>query len=178
MEPSDHELVERAIGGQPQAFHLIVERHAPGLFRLACGLVGNRADAEDVVQETFAGAFAALRRFEKRSSVRTWLGQILVRQAAALRRSQRVRQAVPLRVAEFVEAADSGPAEHVGRTMDLAEALDRLSTEHRTVLVLREFAQMSYDEIAEVLAVPRGTVESRLHRARNELRTLLGDYQP
>ena len=178
MEPSDTELIERARGGQTQAFEQIVARHAPGLFRLACGLVGNRADAEDVLQETFAGAFQALRRFEKRSKVRTWLGQILVRQAAALRRSRRVRQTVPLGVAVAAETGAAGPAAHVGRTIDLAAALEQLSVEHRTVMVLREFEQMSYEEMASVLGVPRGTVESRLHRARHELRDLLGDYQP
>ena len=70
------------------------------------------------------------------------------------------------------------PADHVGRQIDLQAALRQLSAEHREVLVLREFDGLAYEEIAQVLGVPRGTVESRLHRARNELREKLKGYQP
>ncbi len=175
----DFALLKKAAEGDGPAFQKLVERHGAGLFRLACGLVNNPSDAEDVVQETFLGAFRALARFEGRSSVRTWLGQILVRQAAALRRSRRTRWMASLERTELETPASTvaGP-EQAGQSQDVMMMLERLSPEHREVLVLREFEQMSYDEIAATIGVPRGTVESRLHRARAQMRELLGDYLP
>lgn len=177
MTESDAVLLKLAAQGDGAAFQKLVDRHAAGLLRLACGLVGNRSDAEDVVQETFLGAFKAAGTFEGRSTVRTWLGQILVRQAAALRRSRRTRQALALEENVLANTGTSRSVQ-VDRREDVMVMLQRLSPEHREVIVLREFEQMSYDEIASALGVPRGTVESRLHRARAELRSLLGDYEP
>jgi RNA polymerase sigma-70 factor, ECF subfamily len=175
---SDAELVEQAARGDAPAFATLMERHAPGLFRLAYALVGNRADAEDVLQEAFLGAYRGLRGFQGRSSVRTWLGQILVHQALALRRARQMRRG-------GVDSGANGPTEpaaepsatgEVDRREDVMQALVRLSPEHREAIVLREFEHMSYEQIAVTLGVPRGTVESRLHRARAELRTLLSAY--
>jgi RNA polymerase sigma-70 factor (ECF subfamily) len=75
---------------------------------------------------------------------------------------------------DSIPAADRGPE----TAMDVQAALGQLSPEHREVLALREFEQMSYEEIAQVLGVPRGTVESRIHRARGEMREKLKDYLP
>ncbi len=77
---------------------------------------------------------------------------------------------------ESIPAAGANTAPDAG--MDVNAAMQRLSPEHRQVLALREFEQMSYEEIAEVLGVPRGTVESRLHRARSEMREKLKAYLP
>jgi RNA polymerase sigma-70 factor (ECF subfamily) len=178
LQETDVVLVERAAQGDAHAFQALVSRHAAGLFRLACSLVGNRTDAEDVLQETFVGAFRSLPRFERRASFRTWLGQILVRQAASLRRSRATRRTMALDAPHAaVEPSVAGGTSEVDYRADLGEALQQLSPEHREVLVLREFEQLSYDDIAAALGVPRGTVESRLHRARGELRALLEDYQ-
>ena len=177
MPETDAVLVEQAARGEARAFATLVQRHGPGLFRLAYGLLGNRADAEDVLQETLLGAYRGLAGFEGRSAVRTWLGQILVRQAAGFRRARETRRGVAAGAyaagAPVAEPAGAGP---VDSREDVMQALDRLSPEHREVIVLREFEHMSYDQIATALALPRGTVESRLHRARAELRTLLGAY--
>ena len=154
------------------AFHEMVERYANEMFRLAVSLVGNATDAEDVLQETFAGAFQAMPDFEGRSSVRTWLSRILVKQAAKWCRRRKVRRTVVL------DASAPGPSQEQGLRMDVLGSLETLTPEHREVIVLREFQSMSYEEIAEVLGVPRGTVESRLFRARQELRDRLGAYLP
>jgi RNA polymerase sigma factor (sigma-70 family) len=148
-------------------FHDLVDRYANEMYRLAVSLVGNAADAEDVVQETFSGAFQALPNFDGRSSVRTWLSRILVNQAAKWRRRRKVRRTVML------DAAAPGPSPEMGLRIDVLGSLETLSPEHREVIALREFQEMSYDEMAEVLGVPRGTVESRLFRARQELRDRL-----
>jgi RNA polymerase sigma-70 factor (ECF subfamily) len=154
------------------AFHELVDRYANEMFRLAVSLVGNAADAEDVVQETFTGAFQAMPDFEGRSSVRTWLSRILVKQAAKWCRRRNVRRTVVL------DATAPGPSPEQGLRIDVLGTLETLSPEHREVIALREFQGMSYEEIAEVLGVPRGTVESRLFRARQELRERLKAYLP
>ena len=170
-EADDIELLRLAGDGDSAAFHALVDRHAQRLYRLAVTLVGNAADAEDVLQETFIGAFRGLRSFEGRASVKTWLTRILVMQAAQWRRDRRRR---------FERLGDSLPASSASAeaALDVPAAIAQLSPEHRQVLVLREFERMSYEEMAEVLDVPRGTVESRLHRARNELREKLKAYLP
>jgi RNA polymerase sigma-70 factor, ECF subfamily len=176
-EADDIELLHRAGSGDSAAFHALVDRHAQRLYRLAVSLIGNAADAEDVLQETFIGAFRGLRSFEARSSVKTWLTRILVTQAAQWRRNQSGR-GKQRRVAEPMNDSIVASAGSPDAAMDVQAALGRLSPEHREVLALREFERMSYEEIAEVLDVPRGTVESRLHRARSEMREKLKDYLP
>jgi RNA polymerase sigma-70 factor (ECF subfamily) len=158
--------------GDEAAFHELVDRYANEMYRLSLSLVGNTADAEDVVQETFSGAFQALPDFDGRSSVRTWLSRILVKQAAKWRRRRKVRRTVVL------DAATPGPSPEQGLRMDVLGTLEMLSPEHREIIALREFQGMSYEEIAQVLGVPRGTVESRLFRARQELRDRLKAYLP
>jgi RNA polymerase sigma-70 factor (ECF subfamily) len=173
----DAELIRRIACGDQAAFRALIDRHARYLYGIAASLT-NPADAEDVVQETFAAVLAA--KFRGESAVRTWLVQILVRQAAMHRRRRR-------RPMASLDAGGAGPggSERPTRSsaiagaeakLDLAAMLQTLSPEHRQVIVLREVEQMSYDEIAAALGVPRGTVESRLHRARAELRERFKGY--
>jgi RNA polymerase sigma-70 factor (ECF subfamily) len=186
------ELVRRSRRGDGGAFHALVDRYAQSMFALAHSLVGNAADAEDVVQETFAGAFRGIERFEERASVKTWLTRILVNQANRLRRDRSTRRMTSLdapasgsgddadggeaMAANDVAASRPSTVAGVDAKMDLAAMLQTLSPDHRQVIVLREMEQLSYDEIAEVLNVPIGTVESRLFRARGELRQRLKAY--
>jgi len=163
------------------------------LFRVAQSLTRNRQDAEDLMQETFVGAFRGLKNFAGRSSVKTWLVQILTRQAAkAWHRSRHHRSARSIDAgtsdydrngrngaASFsgpeIDRAMSSPSQtaQIDRRLDVMATLKTLSEPHREVLVLREIRGLSYEEIAQVLAVPRGTVESRLSRARAEFREKL-----
>ena len=175
-DADDAILVERARQGDHAAFHELVDRHARWLFGLAVSLVGSEADAEDVVQEALSGAFGGLAGFRGGSSVRTWLARILVRQSAAHHR-RRKRVIDLAEVARRAESGEGPPSQAVDARLDVKAAIRRLSPEHREVVVLREMQGLSYDEIAEVLGVPRGTVESRLFRARRELMELLKDYQ-
>ena len=181
MQPSDVELVRRIRGGDESAFRLLVDRHAASLYGLACHALGSAADAEDVLQETFLGAFQRLSAFEGRSSVKTWLVRILLNHASKLRRSKRVRKAASLQensedVSQSAGPTFRSPAAAVESRIDVSAMLDTLSSEHREIVVLRELQQLSYDEIAEVLRIPRGTVESRLFRARQELKKRFGGY--
>jgi len=175
--PDDAELLRRTAHDDSTAYRELVHRHARYLYGIAFSLSGNAADAEDLVQETFAATLKSQYRGE--AAVRTWLVQILVRQAGMLRR----RRKHPA-VAGRIELSDQVPAgtkqsSAVAGTearLDLASMLATLSPEHRQVIVLREVEGLSYEEIATTLGVPRGTVESRLHRARAELRQRFAGY--
>ena len=178
MEITDLELVGKARKGDSSAFHTLLDRHAAYLFSVAVSMVGSIADAEDVVQETLLGAFRGLRGFEGRSSVKTWLTSILIRQTAMRHRSLGRKQAASL---ESVAEVESGPSaaprtEATDTRLDLMAAIRQLSPDHREVIVLRELSGLSYEEMAEALGVPRGTIESRLFRARRELQDRLRDY--
>ena len=172
----DLELVTRIKRGDHDAFRALADRHGKYLFGVARALTGNDADAEDIVQE----ALMALARgsFRGESAVRTWLVRVLVNQSAMLRRTRGRRGGVH---AEFQEslASPSGPADAgsaVDAKLDLNNMLAALSPEHRQVIVLRELQGLSYEEMAHSLGIPRGTVESRLHRAREELRKKFKGY--
>ncbi|MCD6405729.1 MAG: sigma-70 family RNA polymerase sigma factor [Planctomycetes bacterium] len=177
----DLSLLRRAGNGDETAFGELAGRYADRLYGLACSLTGRQDDAEEIVQETFLAAFRQLRTFREEASVGTWLTAILVRQAARARRSRGRRRTVPISEVSggpdddaALEPVSNGSRE--GLRLDVVDVLERLSPQHREVVVLREFEGRSYDEIARALGVPRGTVESRLHRARERLRELLRDY--
>ena len=179
---SDQELLKLSIDGDSRAFHVLVDRHAAELFRLAMSLSRNRAEAEDIVQETLIGAFRGMSKFDGRASVKTWMKRILVRQAArAWHKARPSRQSAsldtlpgdaPIGPTATVESSTT----RVDSKIDVAAVLKTLPADFRQILVLREFEQLSYAEIAELLEVPQGTVESRLHRARAEVRARLGSY--
>jgi RNA polymerase sigma-70 factor (ECF subfamily) len=176
LEPDDRELVGRARQGDHAAFHELVDRYAASMLGLAAYLVGNVTDAEDIVQETFSGAFRGLKAFRGRSSVKTWLTRILIRQVAAHLRGRRRFPGLPRSKSSAGEPLCPSASQSVDARMDVTAAILALSPEHREVVVLRELQGLSYEEIAEVLAVPRGTVESRLFRARRAMQELLKDY--
>lgn len=182
----DHQLIQRIRQGEASAFGDLVDRYGDDLFGLAFSLVGNRADAEDVLQQALLGVFRRIDSFEGRSSLKTWLVRIVVNQASKARRSRRVRRSIPIDPGSgrsdakgegngVVVTTESDTAA-VDSRLDLLSMLEELSPDHREILLLRETQQMSYDEIAAALGVPRGTVESRLFRARQELRRKFADY--
>ena len=179
VREQDRAVIQRIRSGDADAFHELVDRYAGRLYSAAYALVGNSADAEDVVQETLAGAFTSARSFRGEASVKTWLLKILVRQAARNRRSRKRWRFLSLSLssdgstddaATPMEPAVKGSQGEAESRLDVPEMLKVLSFEHREVIMLRELQGMSYEEMAETLGVPRGTVESRLHRARRELK--------
>src|SRR5437870_2758794 len=145
-------------------------------------LTQSRDDAEDVLQEAMIGAFRGVKKFDGRSSVKTWLTSILIRQAAkGWHKNRHQRATLSIHAAARESASHDvrslcvgSSAENADRRMDVMAMLKKLSADHQQVIVMREIQGLSYDEIATALGVPRGTVESRLHRARHELREKLG----
>ncbi len=177
----DQELVQRAQRGERVAFDLLVTKYHRKLFRLALRMVGEPADAEDVVQETFIKAYRALTQFRGDSAFFTWLYRIAVN---AARNSLEARG----RRLPEIYASNSGndetfEAESYLNDIDTPEslflskeiaqtvnaAMDALPQELRTALSLREIDGLSYDDIAEVMACPIGTVRSRIFRAREAI---------
>jgi RNA polymerase sigma-70 factor (ECF subfamily) len=178
----EEELLERARRGENAARTELVMRHGRRLFGLAAALLGGGdADVNDVVQETFLAAFdGGLKTFKGDASLATWLSGVLVNRVRKLRRYRLSRPAGPLDDARRQPATDDralrSPATEVEQRVDVAAMLDSLEPEYREVIVLREWQQMSYAEMASALGVPERTAETRLTRARRMLRQRFGDY--
>ena len=168
--PDEADLVDRLRCGDSAAFAELVDSYAELLLRVAIRLTGSRSDAEDIVQETFEGALKSLSRFEGRASMKSWLISILYRRAARLHKKRirfRFWESDEFRSQTRDEPRSLG---HAGTTLDIETILGSLSPEHKAVVVLREVEGLSYQEISDALEIPRGTVESRLFRARQTLR--------
>jgi RNA polymerase sigma-70 factor (ECF subfamily) len=178
----EEELLEQARRGENAARTELVMRHGRRLFGLAAALLGGGdADVNDVVQETFLAAFdGGLKAFKGNASVATWLSGVLVNRVRKLRRYRLSRPAGTVDGIGPQPAADDrasrGAATEVEQRIDVATMLDSLPPEYREVIVLREWRQMSYAEIAAALGVPERTAETRLTRARRMLRQRFGGY--
>jgi RNA polymerase sigma-70 factor (ECF subfamily) len=186
VSDDDRRLIADCLGGRRDAFGELVSRYQARLYNAAIRLVDNPDDAADVVQDAFLNAYQSLHSFKGDAEFFTWLYRIAFNTAISLKRKKRAVVSLdaggrdghldPDDPSEYVR-----PGAALERTEDearLHEAMARLSAEHKDVLVLKDIDGMKYEEIAEVLGVPIGTIRSRLHRARLELRDLLGpdDY--
>ena len=185
MEP-DQDLVQAAQEGDADAVDTLVRRYQVRMFNFSRALTGNDADAEDLAQETFMRAFRGLRRFRGESSFKNWLYSIAAN-VARTHRGRRARQAAVWD--RRLEANDDDVSEQhlatdtedVEKTTILRQALDRalstLPADQRMPLVLHDVEGLEYKEIATVLAIPIGTVMSRIFRGRQRLRPLLRDLR-
>ncbi len=144
---------------------LLIERHRSRLVRVASNILRDANEAEDVAQESFLKAFRELDRLRDDQAFSGYVYRICVRLCMDRLRSRRAEPA------EF-ESATADQGEAIENRVVIERLLDRLPYDLRVTLVLREVEQLSYDEIAEVLRVPVGTVRSRLHAAREKFRAL------
>jgi RNA polymerase sigma-70 factor (ECF subfamily) len=179
LTPNDRELVDRARDGDSHAFGELVRKHQLRIHRLAVHLLRNRAEAEDVVQETFIRAYRALAQFDGRSEPYTWFYRIAVNLSLNVlrsRRSQRTTsEADDPRLEALIStrrAADDPPADAGRRELyeALAAGIDELSETLRTTLVLVCIDGRSHEEAAAILGAPEGTIAWRIHEARRKLR--------
>ena len=183
MITDDQLLIERCRSGHPEAFGDLVEKYQRRLVRTLGALLGNGHDALDVSQDAFLQAFLKLESFRGESAFYSWLFRIAWNAAATLRRKQRVRAGASLdamREQNGVEPHDlstsSDPSHALQSSEDrqlLRKALDELGEDYRTALILKEIEALPYEEIAQLTDSPIGTVRSRIHRARQELRAKL-----
>ncbi len=171
---SEVELLARARQGDHRAFADLLRRHDSGLRALAFRMVRDATLMDDALQEAYVKAYRALPQFRGESGFGTWLYRIVHNSCVdQLRRS---REHVPLDP-DLASAAPS-PEGEVVAGVSVAGALDALSMEHRTVLVLVDALGFDYGDAASVLGVPVGTIRSRLARARRAMRRRLESEQP
>jgi len=175
----DREWICQTIDGDTESFGFLVRKYQDRLYNGMVQILRNESEAEDVVQDAFVLAFSKLDSFQGQSAFFTWLYRIAYN--VAITRLRRRKRGVSLDGDDSrvrLDFPDSGPLpndsiEKREEAIQLYDALDRLSSEHRSILVLREMEELDYDAIAEILELPVGTVRSRLHRARIRLRELL-----
>ena len=182
MLMSDEQIVQRALTGDADAFGEIVERWERRIFALAFGMLGREEDARDATQETFLAAFRSLRSFRGEAKVSSWLHRIAINQCITRQRRARVRSETALEEEtaseglNFLAPAHESPAqvtEHRERTLIVRRAVNALPQELREVIVMKEFEELTFQEIADVLDLPLSTVKSRLYTALRQLRMRL-----
>jgi RNA polymerase sigma-70 factor (ECF subfamily) len=189
-DPDADPLLARLRAGDDAAYEELVRRASPRMLATARRLLGDEEEARDAVQEAFLSAFRSIHRFEGGSRLETWLHRIVVN--AALMRLRTRRRHPEIAIDDLLPRFDADghrmpapdpaaePAEEPGLARDrerriarVRACIDRLPERYRTVLVLRDVEEMSTDEAARLLGMTRENVKTRLHRARQALKTLL-----
>ena len=182
---SDEQIVQQALTGDADAFGEIVRRWERRIFALAFGMLGREEDARDATQETFLAAFRNLRGFRGDAKVSSWLHRIAINQCITRQRRAKVRKETGLeQEAERDAAVFSLPAHispsHVAEGRERSEAVRRavsaLPNELRQVVVMKEFEELTFQEISEALNLPLSTVKSRLYTALRQLQMRLEKF--
>ena len=174
----DQQLIESALAGNSAAFGDLVRKYQDRLYNTMVHVTGSAEDAYDVVQDAFVKAFVKLESFQRSSAFYTWLYRIAFNTAISRQRRRRPTQSIDRGQDCGDQPIDPGaaPGDRLERDElagQVRAALETLSDEHRTVLVLRDIDGCDYEAMAEILEIPLGTVRSRLHRARLQLRDQL-----
>jgi RNA polymerase sigma-70 factor (ECF subfamily) len=189
-EPTDAQLVKRAQAGDHRSLGALLRRHERRLFNVALGLLGNREDALDATQDAYVSVVRALPSFRGEAAATTWMTRIVINAARDQLRKQRRRPAQPFSQmgsgegstasSDGLESRELSPTRRIEQeetAARLRRAVASLDDTFREVLVLRDFDEMEYADIAATLALPLGTVKSRLFRARLMLRDRLREHE-
>ena len=179
---TDEQLVELAVSDDPEAFGQIVRRWERKIFALCFGMLTREDEARDAAQETFIAAYRNLSRFRGEAKVSSWLHRIAVNQCLTTKRRNKTRSEDFLdeengevdRV--FVAPANLSPArktEQAERLTVVRQAVSSLPGDLRQVIVMKEFEEMTFQEISETLEIPLSTVKSRLYTALKQLKMKL-----
>jgi RNA polymerase sigma-70 factor, ECF subfamily len=179
--PSDEQLLAEYLAGKTDRFELLVRRHSEELFQFLARFTGNAASAEDIVQETFLQVHLSAGQFDRERRFKPWLFTIAANKARDLLRGRARRPEVPLdafvgsgdedegqRFLDFLADASSAPEtamEEDERREVVEQIIARMPEHLKEVLVLGYYHQFPYKEMADILAIPLGTVKSRLHAA-------------
>ena len=179
---TDEIIVERALSGDAEAFGEIVRRWERRIFALAYGMLGREEDARDATQETFLAAFRNLRGFRGEAKVSSWLHRIAVNQCITRQRRAKVRSESALEeeqekdAGSFAAPLGLSPAritESTQITHAVRRAVNSLPVELRQIVVMKEFEELTFQEISDILNVPLSTVKSRLYTALKQLQMKL-----
>lgn len=172
-------LISECIAGNQEAIEIFVRQYETSVFRLALSIVGDMAEANEITQETFIAALRSLRSYQERQSLKAWLYTIALNRSRSHLRKQKVIERLRNSLAAHfrIEAQKQAtPEESILQGEQGSEiwgALDQLDERHRLVVTLRYFHELPIREIAQILSISEGTVHSRLHSAREKLRTAL-----
>ena len=181
----DEYIVERALSGDADAFGEIVQRWERRIYALSYGMLGHEEEARDATQETFIAAFHSLRGFRGEAKVSSWLHRIAVNQCITRQRRAKVRSEIPLegeadkdRLASLASAEES-PIDQIekGQQVEfIRRAVAGLPFELRQVVVMKEFEELTFQEIADALDLPLSTVKSRLYTALRQLQMRMRNF--
>lgn len=177
---TENELIRKCKKGNREAFNKLFETYQQHVINVAYGMLSDREDALDAAQEVFVRVYKNIESFKEQSSFTTWLYRIIANVCAdILRKRQRHSKVVSMdsmteddREHDLPDTAPT-PEESVymtERQRAVREAINNLREEYRVIITLCDIEQMSYDDIAEMLKIPKGTVKSRINRARNALK--------
>ena len=169
---SDEELMFEFQKGSTEAFTELFQRYAQRLYGFFRRRLDHPTRAEELTQDVFVAVLKGASRYEPRALFRTYLYSIAVRMVMAERRK------LGREVADASQAPEPAQAAQSETSAWVRDAVSRLETTEREILLLREYEELSYEEIAQVLSIPMNTVKSRLYRARMALRELLVARQP
>jgi RNA polymerase sigma-70 factor (ECF subfamily) len=181
-ELPDRELVVRCQQNDTRAFDELVARHQDRIYTAVSRFCGNAEDAADIVQRAFINAFRKIQEFKGDAAFSTWIYRIAFNQAISFRRENRhttvsIYSKDDDKVVE--PAVESNPTEKTEgeeTQKKVQQALEQLEEGDRQIILLKDLQGHSYDEIAVIMQIPKGTVRSRLHRARLELKSKLKPY--
>ena len=188
MERTEALLVADLREGDTTALASIVEKYGKLAYRLAIQITKNHEDANDVMQETFLKVYESIGSFRKESAFETWLYRIIVNQALNMVKRRERRRESSISDADEIDLRFNlpGSSSYANSPHDdvekkelqkwVTQAVDSLSSKHRTVVILHEFEGLTHPQIATILNCSEGTVRSRLHYARRKLRDLLKPY--
>jgi len=178
---SDEALIKAVKNGDCESFNPLIERYKLPLYKVMYRMVLNRDDAEDLVEEAFIKAYRSIKRFDTGRPFYAWLRRIAVNNAINFLKKERRNLTEPL---EFVEKSLSNSrndpvaiTEQKALTERINQAMLKLPREFRTVLSLKIEEDLSYDEISQLLKIPKGTVMSRLARARQKLKQIFDELE-
>jgi len=183
METTDNTLAAECRTGNTMKFRVLVERYKKPAYFFALGMVGNPDDAYDLSQEAFVRAYRSLGRFDENLSFKSWLFTILSNLCKNALRSASVRKkyiASDKALEEVAAPSETNPeVSYIAKETKkmVWDALAELDNEAKEIIILKHFQDMSYQEIAEVLDMPLGSVMSRLHYARQKLKKRLEGMQ-
>lgn len=179
---TDEQIVELAVRENPNAFGEIVNRWERKIFALCYGMLNREDEAKDAAQETFIAAYKNLNRFRGEAKVSSWLHRIAVNQCLTKKRREKTRSESFFDESESAEEkffpapgdkAPSNLAEKKERLQAVRQAVGSLPPELKEIIVMKEFEEMTFQEISEVLEMPLSTVKSRLYTALKQLRMKL-----
>lgn len=172
-------LISECIAKNEDAIEIFVRQYEASVFRLALSILGDTAEANEVTQETFIAALRSLRSYREKQSLKAWLYTIALNRSRSHLRKRKVIERLRASLAanfRIETQKQTTPEETILRGEQDSEvwrALKQLDERHRLVVILRYFQELPITEIAEILSISEGTVHSRLHSAREKLRSIL-----